>query len=305
MPTPLRPTVRASARRQCGVFTRRQALTAYTPDEIRARLDSGCWWRVLHGVYADMRTRPEPHAYLAAAHVLQPDVVGCLHTAAALHRIGVVDDGRLHLARPDGRNARAGPGVRVHRLGLGPGDTVVVDRLRVTSVARTAADLARALPRLDGIAVLDAALTRTDRGSIEAVLGRAAGLRGIRTARTLLDLADVGAESPMESRLRLRIVEAGLLRPVTQYPVGGYRLDLAWPRCRIGAEYDGAVHDGRAAIRADRFRHNRLCGLGWRIFVFTDVDVYGHPERIGALLRPVLSEQRITELRTFTTYVSG
>jgi very-short-patch-repair endonuclease len=80
---------------------------------------------------------------------------------------------------------------------------------------------------------------------------------------------------------------------VCQYPVSGgrYRLDLAWPESRVAAEYDGAVHDGRAATRADRARHNALRAAGWRVFVFADVDVDvdRQPERIGALLAQALA----------------
>jgi very-short-patch-repair endonuclease len=289
----LRPDVRACARRQRGVFTWQQALIDYTPDEIRARVASGRWWRVLRGVYADARVPADARTRLAAGHVLHAEMLGCLHTAAVVHRFGVVEDGLLHLVRPHHLSVRAGPGVCVHRLELAPWDVQVVDGLRVTTAARTAADLARLLPRLDAIAVLDAALAvgATDSRSIGEVLDRCGGLRGMRQARALLAVADAGAESPMESRLRLRILDAGLPRPVTQHWVGSYRLDLAWPELRVAAEYDGAVHDSRAATRADRARHNQLRARGWEVFVFTDVDVYRRAARIGSLLGSALASR--------------
>jgi very-short-patch-repair endonuclease len=290
MDEPLRAEVRACARRQHGAFTHRQALSAYTPEEIRARLASGRWLRVLRGTYVTRRVPLDTVTRLAAAHLLLGAVTGCLGTAAELHGFGVVTDGLLHVTRPAGCSGRGPAGVRVHFLGLSPRDVVVLDRLRVTSAARTAADLARLLPRSDALATVDAALGRgvTDVRGIRAVLDHAGRVPGVRSANVLLDLADAGAESPMESRLRLRILDAGLPRPVTQYVVGPYRLDLAWPAVRIAAEYDGAVHDGRAATRADRARHNWLRAHGWQVFVFTDVDVYRCPERIGALLGPAL-----------------
>jgi very-short-patch-repair endonuclease len=290
----LRRGVRACAGRQHGVFTRRQALVEYTPDEIRARLEGRRWCRVLRGVYAGHPGPPSSASRVAAARLsCGPDVVACLHTAAALQGFGIVDDGLLHLARPAGCSVRAGPGVRVHGLVLDPLDVAAVEHLPATTAARTAADLARVLPRLDAIAVLDAALAvgATERESIAAALGRSAGLRGVRAARTLLAMADPGAESPMESRLRLRILDAGLPHPVTQYPVGRYRLDLAWPGWRVAAEYDGAVHDARNVTRLDRARHNGLRALGWQVFVFTDRDVYRQPEVIGAVLAPALGRQ--------------
>jgi very-short-patch-repair endonuclease len=290
MDEPLRPPLPGLAARQYGLFTFEQALTVYTRGEVRSRVGSGRWCRVVRGAYARRTVRIDPATRLAAVRLVTgSEVTGCLHTAAALHRFGVVDDDVVHLIRPGLPSVRSGPDVRVHRVSLDPSDVELVDGLRVTSAARTAADLARVLPRPDGLAVLDAALTVTDRGAVRTVLDRGAGLRGVRNARALLELADVGAESPMESRLRLCVLDAGLPRPSTQYWVDGCRLDLAWPCCRVGAEYDGAVHDARAAIRADRARHNRLRELGWEVFVFTDVDVYRRPERVAALLRHALA----------------
>jgi very-short-patch-repair endonuclease len=100
----------------------------------------------------------------------------------------------------------------------------------------------------------------------------------------------------MESRLRLRILDAGLPRPVCQHPVfdgpepwPSFRLDLAWPASRVAAEYDGAHHLGSAKQRNDHRRHNRLRELGWRVFVFTAADVYHRADRIRALLAGALT----------------
>ena len=61
-------------------------------------------------------------------------------------------------------------------------------------------------------------------------------------------LADAGAESPPETRLRLAFLAAGLPRPTTQYVIvderGHYvrRIDMCWEQFKVGAEYDGAHH---------------------------------------------------------------
>jgi len=47
-------------------------------------------------------------------------------------------------------------------------------------------------------------------------------------------------------------------------------------------------HLDPAAQRADHERRNRLRVLGWRVFVFTAADVQVRPERIAAVLGPVL-----------------
>lgn len=97
----------------------------------------------------------------------------------------------------------------------------LIDGMRVTTRARTALHLARHLPEDAAIAAIDALLhaTRTTIADVELLASRHAGRRGIRRARTVLDLVDPGAESPRETSLRLLIVRAGLPRPQTQLQV--------------------------------------------------------------------------------------
>jgi hypothetical protein len=90
------------------------------------------------------------------------------------------------------------------------------------------------------------------RAEVAAVAAARAGWPGLAQLRNVLALADPGAGSPMESRLRLVLVSGGLPRPVTQFEVrsGGVfiaRLDLAYPERRLGVEYEGDHHRGRGA----------------------------------------------------------
>ena len=88
----------------------------------------------------------------------------------------------------------------------------------------------------------------------------------------VLELADRGAESPQETRLRLALIRGGLPRPVTQIPVRNVhgrvvrRIDMGWPRWKVGVEYDGEQHWIDAEKHAgDIDRLEFLAGLGWRI----------------------------------------
>jgi len=87
-----------------------------------------------------------------------------------------------------------------------------------------------------------------------------------------LELADGGAESPQETRLRLVLVRGGLPRPVTQVPVANERgrvvrrIDMGWPEWKVGVEYDGEQHwKDPAAYEADIDRLEFLSGKGWLI----------------------------------------
>lgn len=102
----------------------------------------------------------------------------------------------------------------------------------------------------------------------------------------------------MESRLRLRVIDAGLPPPRPQWwltdATGSptYRLDLAWPEYRVGLEYAGAHHLDRRRQRADIERRNWLVQTGWTVVWATDLDIYRHPERLAARLDWLLLRHR-------------
>jgi len=111
----------------------------------------------------------------------------------------------------------------------------------------------------------------------------------------VLVLADGGAESPMETRLRLVLVDGGLPRPVTQLVVwdgsGRFvaRVDLAYEDRRLAIEYDGDHHRDRATFQRDLRRQNALQACGWTVLRFTAADIYGDPGRVVAIVRAALA----------------
>jgi len=153
-----------------------------------------------------------------------------------------------------------------------------------TCADRTAVDLARLLPRLDVLPVLDATLIAgvCTPESLTRELVRHDGLPGVRQARELIPLAATGPDSPQESRMRLICHDAGLPRPTLQLPVLDARgrprrwLDLGWEKAKVGLEYDGEEsHEGEDERRSDRRRHNWLQDDDWAMFSTTDADIYG------------------------------
>jgi hypothetical protein len=281
----MRRTLRDIAAGQHGAFSTAQALSCHTRGELRALVDSGRWCGVFTGSFRSSSAEPGPRLRLSAAGLsIGRDVPACLHTAAELHGFGVLDDAVTHVAvRPDEpcvRRADLWP----HQLTLAADDVV---QLRcgalATTADKTAIDLARTLPRVDVLPVLDAALAAgaCTPETLAAELERHTGLRGVRQARELVPLADPAPESPQESRLRLRCHDAALPRPTVQLPVLDVRghprrwLDLAWEEAKVGLEYDGEEgHTGRQKLRSDRRRHNFLQDDDWAMFYATDLDVY-------------------------------
>ena len=101
---------------------------------------------------------------------------------------------------------------------------------------------------------------------VECVADRYPGAHGVRQLRSTLALVDGGAESPKETELRLLLVRDGLPRPATQIKVGRRRIDMGWPECKVGVEYDGEQHwtDPRRHAE-DIERLEFLAGQGWTI----------------------------------------
>lgn len=169
--------------------------------------------------------------------------------------------------------------------------------VRVTSPQRTAYDLARREPGLVRAVVAVDAVANTCRIDPAAVLDVAArhrGARGISRLPRVVELADAAAGSPMETRLRMVLVLAGLPRPTVQHPVlddvarTAVWLDLAYPEHRIGIEYEGAGHAGVDRLLRDADRYTRLVSAGWRIYRYTKQDVLHGPSRIVADLTGAL-----------------
>ena len=108
---------------------------------------------------------------------------------------------------------------------------------------------------------------------------------GARGGERLPRLANPSAESPMESRIRLAIVLAGLPAPAVQHPVGPYCLDMAYPERRLGVEYDGREHRTPERARRDLARESYLGRAGWEVVRFGGAEVYHRPDLVAERVR--------------------
>lgn len=201
-----------------------------------------------------------------------------------------------------GYRRRPLPGLVVHRDRLRADEVTCVRGLPVTTPARTARDLARRAPGLtEAVVAVDAVCHRweLDPG---AVLVPVPGARGVARFPEVLHLADARSGSPMESRIRLAIVRAGLPAPVLQHPVPldghPYLLDLAYPRARLAIEHNGAEHLTPDRHRRDLLREQLLAAAGWRIVRFDASTVLFRPDlvaaRVAAELRARLPRTDLT-----------
>lgn len=190
--------------------------------------------------------------------------------AAALHGAKWIDDFTpVELMGPFNH---APPGVIIRRERCRGRDVTELAGLPVTTVARTAFDLARHLPRAIAVRRLDAlaAATGLRASDVTPLFTRYEGARGVRQCHTALSLMDGGAQSPKESWLRLILIDAGLPRPVTQIRVSDGRLvaylDLGYEEPKVALEYDGDQHrsDRRQYVKDIR-RAEMFDRLGWHV----------------------------------------
>jgi very-short-patch-repair endonuclease len=197
--------------------------------------------------------------------------VAGLSAAALLGSKWVPADAPAELGRSQ---HEAPPGIVVHKDSIVDDETRVIGGVNCTTVPRTAFDIGRRLPFEQGLIRVDALLnaTRVPVADLREVAARYPGARNVRRLRQILDLADAGAESPQETRVRLVLVRGNLPRPVTQVPIRNAtgrvvrRIDLGWPEWKVGVEYDGGQHWTDPDIHAaDIDRLDFLAELGWRM----------------------------------------
>ncbi|HEX2645609.1 MAG TPA: DUF559 domain-containing protein, partial [Candidatus Dormibacteraeota bacterium] len=227
------------------------------------------WLRLGRSLYCWRETARDPWKYLGALQRLMPEVVFSGRTAAWIHGmrdIHPVDP--IEVIVPPASGRRSQRGLYVRRAKLGPNELTELRHLRVTSVHRTLTDLCFRLQGVEALILLDSALHSrvTDLSSFPHPLAR---------------LAEP-AESPMETRLRWLLVQAGLPRPQVQVTLPGLRVraDLLYADCLLVIEFDGGNH--RERLVDDNRRQNLLISAGYTVLRFTASDLYNRPETIVA-----------------------
>lgn len=171
--------------------------------------------------------------------------------------------------------------VVAHRIDPTRASVVVVRGLRVSDPVLTWYSCRSLLSPTELVVLGDHIVGRARLATVDD-LRRAcrAGDRAVSIARVAASRVRVGAESAMETRVRLIVIDADFPDPELNVDVrdehGRFlgRADIAWPRLRIAIEYDGDHH--RTDI--DTFHHDRLRGNGfavndWIVIHSTSADV--------------------------------
>ena len=277
------------------LLTRDLNTQGFTSGEIRRMVRRGELARIRRGAYVrdgpDEAAAADPydlrpsHRRLleATASQLHPRATISHGSAGAVHGLplfsGMVQ--HVHITRDRRGGGARRPVVWVHGSPLREEDRVIVDGLVVTSLSRTAVDLARTVTYDQGVAVADRALASgASAGELAESVEQARRWRGCLQARRVVAFADGRSESVGESFSRIRMRTLGLPDPVLQFEVvdaNGYlvgRSDFAWPERRTLGEFDGRIKYGRLrrpgetvedAVHREKLREDALRDQGWEV----------------------------------------
>ncbi len=281
---------------------------------VATQVASGRLVQVRRGVYLAASAMPATDAGIhllraRAEQVVHPPAV-LSHASAALvwelpaPGFNAWEDATPAVTLPSETGAKSRRGLVTHHIGLLPLHQVTRDRegYAVTTVARTAVDLAARRPLPQALVILDGAA----RIVVEQLVVRPrprdyANPRLIRTALDLLTdasttqrfvslaahiaLADPRRESAAESLSAGHFLAAGLPTPLYQHPIrtrtGTYVPDFYWPEHHLIGECDGALkYTDPAVLVKEKVREDSLREVGNRFVRWLGGEIMGQPATV-------------------------
>jgi very-short-patch-repair endonuclease len=279
------------------VLTPAQLVSAgLTPEAIEHRVRQGRIQRLWTGVYLVGPNPPHPLSLAKGA------AASCAGAAWVSHRWAAYLDGFAQVPElpvrvtvvAGSRDGRPGK-VKVHRTALlEPRDTTTRHGIPVTTAARAILDIAETatIAELETL-IADAQVkgVMTER-QLQDVLDRAGRRRGAPKLRRILTDAPGLTLSEAERILRRLLRQAGLPQFVTNYPIGRYRAEFAWPEHMLIVEYDGfRTHNHRKAFHHDRRRNAVLVAKKWSVMPVTADQLKNEPLAVIARIAEALARR--------------
>lgn len=176
-----------------------------------------------------------------------------------------------------------------------------IDGLQVSAPEQVFLELAANLPLVELVVVGDHMVRRrmTTLKRLREFCERATG-KDAAHARAAVAFVRERVDSPMETRLRMLIVLAGLPEPEVNLTFGDEeglefrRYDLSWPGARLIVEYDGRHHIERIEQwESDLDRREKIDDDRWRIVVVISKGIYQTPGATVAKIHRLLRERGV------------
>ena len=297
-PLPRGQELAALARRQHGVVSIRQLRRlGYSHSSVSRAVAVGRLHRLHHGVYAVGHTSLSLQGWCLAG-VLASGPRSLLSHYSAGWLLGLIPTRPVpvHVTTPVPRKRRGS--IRIHHSRtLIDTDRALKEGIPVTSVARTALDLAagmrfrslrRLIRRSEELKVFDLA-------DFHSVLTRNRGHRGGPPLERAIDIYEPPrlTRSELERELLGLLQGAGLPTPSTAFVVVGYELDVYWPDLRFAVELDVyATHGGHESFEEDRRRDEDLKLAGIELTRVTGQRLEREPQRVAERIGRLLNQRR-------------
>lgn len=278
---------------------------------IESQLSAGRLKRIRHGIFVASDSWPSDpagqHLMLARAEQTVTPQAVLSHNSAAL--VWGLPTPGFHewydepptLTFPSGGTSRARRSLITRRTAALPPSDTTRDALgyAVTTLARTAIDLAEPHPLPEALVILDAAgrlliqstLSRPKRGDyanprlvqgVHEALMEVGRPRSVARLRSAIEKVEPCRESPAESFTAGHLHLAGLPIPVFQAaipsPMGTLWPDCYWPEFGLIGECDGAVkYTDQASILAEKRREQWFRDNGYRVVRWLATEIFLQP----------------------------
>ena len=275
-------------------FTAQLKAEGWTDQRIARAVRDGELVRVVRNVYRWPGELTPQQAHLARARGVLSRMgssVVLSHDSAALAHglpVATADPAVVHMTTPPPARVRVRSGYHVHVAPLEADDVTEVNGVRVTSLARTACDLARTADFPWAVAAADRVLRLgVRRAELFAGADAAPGAVGTRALREVAAFADGRAGSIAESVSRVTMRRAGIPAPELQVEVIGPEgwvatSDFGWRDRGVVGEMDGEAKYrdrlerlkqspekvfGAERVRDDLIRRANWwpCHWGWKV----------------------------------------
>ena len=281
-------------------FTRAAAIAAGISDKV---LRGPRFRRLFRNVYVDASTPATALQRVLGALTLFDDLAWASHASAArVYGVPIPTIAEEHVSVRSAQVRRHHPGIRTH-----VGASWHVRRhqgVRVSDHGQMFVELAGLVGLVDLVVVGDHLARKGLLGPDELRRFCAASThRAAKAARRAAAYVRDHVDSPMETRLRMLIVLAGLPEPEVNHTIRTAdgeplrRYDLSYPEIKVIVEYDGRQHVEREATwERDLSRREAIDADGWRILVVVSSGIYRSPEQTVARVWTVLRERGHADL---------
>ena len=265
-------------------------------------LISNRYQKVFYNLYvsADVVLTPQVRAR-AALRLASRDSYASHFTAAELWGLPVPLDDHTHITVPEHGERLRRQGVKSH-LGQIDARRTIRTGIPISTPEQTFIDLAAIGVKLVDLVVLGDAMLKANLTTIPTLIDEIAAWHGYGTRLALraARLIREGVDSPMETRVRLLIVLAGLPEPAVNVIVRGedgswrMRFDLCYINLRLIVEYDGRQHaDSPQQWERDIYRREELDRMDYRLLIVTSRGIYNEPHRTLERVRDALRERGV------------